>query len=138
MRLLTLFPLLLALASGGTAGAAQETFESQAAEPSDRFEVATHNFVKDGVEHEVVIKLDHNTGQAWKMDSSVEVRWKPIPEKENERPAVGGGARYELYCNNFTANGREQEIYLRFDRQTGKTWVWSGTEPAWKAVEQDQ
>jgi hypothetical protein len=138
MRVLAMLPLLLTLASGGTAGVDQETVESQAAETTDRFEIATHDFVKDGVEHEVFIKLDHTTGQAWKMDGSVETRWKPIPEKENERPAVGGGARYELYCHDFTTNGSEQEVYLRFDRQTGKTWVWSGTEPAWKAVEQDQ
>jgi len=138
MKLFAFLSMLLLLTPVGSVGADQET-EPQAAESTDRFDIVTHNFTRDGNEVEVWIKIDRFTGQTWELDGSREMRWKTIPElKESEKPTAGGVLRYELYAHNFTKGGKDLEVYFRFDRQTGKTWRWSGTDPGWAVVDQDK
>ncbi|HEX3526821.1 MAG TPA: hypothetical protein VH988_07120 [Thermoanaerobaculia bacterium] len=138
MKLLAFLSMLLVLMPVGTLDADQET-ESQGAESTDRFDIVTYNFTRDGKEAEAWIKIDQFTGQTWKLDGSMGMQWKMIPEqKESEKPVPGGVLRYSLYVHDFTKGGKAMEIYVRFDRQTGKTWRWSDTEPAWVVVDQDR
>ncbi|HEV8581013.1 MAG TPA: hypothetical protein VGX68_18260 [Thermoanaerobaculia bacterium] len=138
MKRLAFLSMLLVLIPVGAVGADQET-ESQAAESTDRFDIITHNFTRDGNEVEAFIKIGRFTGQTWKLDGSMEMRWKVIPEqKESEKPMAGGAPRYTLYYHDFTKDGKDLEILIRFDGQTGKTWRWSDTEPAWVIVDQDK
>lgn len=137
MKLPALLSTLLVLMPVGTAVAAQDT-EPQAAESTDRFDVVTHNFTRGDREVEVWIKIDRFTGQTWTLDGSLEMKWKAIPElKESDKPQAGGVPRYDLYAHDFTKDGKEMEVYIRFDRQTGKSWRWSDTESGWGVVGQD-
>ena len=130
----TLSPLL-----GQPAGADQETAEVQAAEPTGRFDIVTYDFLRDGKEAEMWIKIDRFTGRTWTMDGAVDLQWKKIPEqKESEKPVASDVARYDMYVHDFTKDGKDMEVFFRFDRQTGKSWRWSYTEPTWVVVEEDK
>jgi hypothetical protein len=135
LKVLVVLSMLLTL-TAGVVGAGQEAAESQEA-PSDRFEIYTHNFLRNGVHSEVFIKIDRFTGRLWKMDGSREVQWKSIPEQETDKPVPAETVRYDLYCHEFSKDSEAQEVYLRYDRLTGKTWRWSGNQPGWEVVEQD-
>ena len=124
---------------GQPAGADQETAEVQTAEPTDRFDIITYNFLRDDKEAELWIKMDRFTGQAWTLDGAVDLHWKKIPEqKESEKPVAGDVLRYDLYVHDFTKDGKDMQVHLRFDRQTGKSWRWSYTEPTWVVVGEDK
>lgn len=139
MKLLVALSILAALVLAADCGAAQEASSAAATtEPEDRFQIAVHNFVRDRKDVEVYIRLNRLTGRTFRLNTTGAMRWQPIPEqKDGETLEVGDTPRYELCCHNITRGGKDLEVFLRFDRQTGKTWSWSGTEPSWMAVEED-
>jgi hypothetical protein len=106
----------------------------------DRFQVAVHAFDRNGERMEVLIKLDRHTGKAWQFEGAKDKGWKAIPEsKEGKKPATGESPRYELVCHTIAVSkeGKEDELYVRFDRKTGTSWKWSGTKETWTMIEQD-
>ena len=136
MKALTLLAAFTVLMTSPRFAASDEPGKV-AAQPEDRFQVAVHDCVKDGTSTEILLKLDRFTGQSWRFEGAREGKWILIPEQnEREKPSSGDASRYELVCHSFTKDGNDHEIYVRFDRQTGKSWRWSGNEPGWKAIEQ--
>lgn len=106
---------------------------------TNRFQIAVHNFVRDGQEVEVLIRLDRHTGKTWQFNAGQHRAWKGIPDdNDGPKPTAGDLPKYELVCHNFSKAGKEYEVYIRFDQQTGRSWQWKGAEPAWKIIEEEQ
>jgi hypothetical protein len=42
--------------------------------------------------------------------------------------------RFQFMAHNFSTNGVEQEIYLKLDRFTGKTWRYHASNPRWEPI----
>jgi hypothetical protein len=104
-----------------------------------RFQIMPHNFMVNGVEQEIFLKLDRYTGKTWRFHAS-NPRWTVIQEPASGHPRESGKQlRYELYAHDyFDQNGDEQELCLRADLVTGYSWTYRGASGAWKDVEQDE
>lgn len=120
-------------AAPGTVAPAATTDELDA-----RFQAMVHDYSVSGFDYEILLKLDTYTGKTWRFHAS-NARWSPIPEKEGEAPLDGGTiARYELIPHAYLdTNGVEQELYLRFDSVSGRTWTYRGSNGSWREIEQD-
>ncbi len=42
--------------------------------------------------------------------------------------------RFQIVPHNFTVNGIEQEIFIKMDRFTGKTWRFHASSPRWTVI----
>jgi hypothetical protein len=113
-----------------------------AASPSDskelRFQFMAHDFIVDGLEQEVYLKLDRFTGETWRFHAS-NPRWMLVPETSNGIALEAGNqSRYELLPHNyFDQSGDPQELYIRADMVTGNTWVYRGANGMWHEVGQE-
>lgn len=103
-----------------------------------RYEFYIHDYSANGFDYEMHIKLDNHTGQTWKFHAS-NARWTPVPERDDKsKPEAGNIARYELMPHLYLdSNGEEQEMYLRVDGVTGRSWTYRGTTGSWREIEQD-
>src|SRR3990172_7447429 len=54
------------------------------------------------------------------------------PAPENSLPA--NTPRYQFASHNFSVDGIEQEVYLKLDRFTGKTWRFHVSNPRWVQI----
>jgi hypothetical protein len=104
-----------------------------------RYQFLAHNFLVDGIEQEVYLKLDTFTGQTWRFHAS-NPRWVPVPESTGGYTRESGSqVRYELLAHNyFDQNGEPQELFLRADMVTGLTWVYRGAKGTWRDVGQEE
>jgi hypothetical protein len=103
-----------------------------------RFQFMAHNFLVDGIEQEVYLKLDRFSGETWRFHAS-NPRWVPVPETSSGIARESSSqSRYELLPHNyFDQNGDSQELYIRADLVTGNTWVYRGANGTWRDVGQD-
>jgi hypothetical protein len=104
-----------------------------------RYQFEAHNFIVDGIEQEVYLKLDSFTGKTWRFHVA-NPRWTAIPEASNGQARGASNAkRYELYPHNYIdQNGDPQELYIRADLVTGSTWIYRGANGTWREVSQDE
>jgi hypothetical protein len=126
--------VMVAGASGATAQDALSPPENKEL----RFQFMAHNFMVDGIEQEVYLKLDRFTGETWRFHAS-NPRWAPVPEAaDGIARDASSQSRYELLPHNyFDQNGDPQELYIRADLVTGSTWVYRGANGTWRDVGQD-
>ena len=103
-----------------------------------RYQFEAHNFIVDGIEQEVYLKLDTFTGRTWRFHVA-NPRWAAIPEASEARARGASNAkRYELYPHNYIdQNGDPQELFIRADLVTGNTWIYRGANGTWRDVTQD-
>lgn len=122
----------------GATGATAQDAVSPPAKQELRYQFMAHNFIVDGVEQEVYLKLDRFTGQTWRFHAS-NPRWTPVPESSSGYVReTGTMSRYELLPHNyFDQNGDPQELYIRADLVTGLTWVYRGANGTWRDVGQE-
>src|SRR5262245_12105942 len=87
---------MLLLAAWAAPVAAQEVLTP--IEQDDlRYQFEAHNFIVDGIEQEVYIKLDTFTGRTWRFHVA-NPRWTIIAEASDSQPLGASNAkRYELY-----------------------------------------
>jgi len=137
-RILTMIALGAVLtAAWASVAIAQDSFS-----PSDkkelRYQFMAHNFMVDGIEQEVYLKLDRFTGETWRFHAS-NPRWVPVPETSGGMARESSSqSRYELLPHNyFDQNGDPQELYIRADLVTGNTWVYRGANGTWRDVGQE-
>ena len=104
-----------------------------------RYQFVAHNFIVDGIEQEVYLKLDTFTGRTWRFHVA-NPRWTAIPEASEGRTRGASNARrYELYPHNYIdQNGDPQELFIRADLVTGFTWIYRGANGTWRDVTQDE
>lgn len=104
-----------------------------------RYQFMAHNFIVDGIEQEVYLKLDTFTGKTWRFHVS-NPRWASIPDASDSRALGASNARrYELYPHNYIdQNGDPQELYIRADLVTGYTWIYRGANGTWRDVTQEE
>lgn len=109
-----------------------------AEDPEVRYQFMIHDYTVNGFDYELHLRLDTFTGKTWRFHAST-ARWTPIPEKEGGAPLEGGTfARYELNPHAYLdTNGVEQELYMRVDMVSGRSWTYRGSNGTWREVEQD-
>lgn len=132
------FGMLLSMILIGATAVIATAQESPFGEQKElRYQFMAHNFLVDGVEQEVYLKLDTFTGQTWRFHAS-NPRWVPVPESSGGYTRESGNqSRYELLAHNyFDQNGEPQELFLRADMVTGLTWVYRGANGTWRDVGQ--
>jgi hypothetical protein len=134
--------VVIALGTILVSGWASRALAQDAVMPIDndemRYQFMAHNFIVDGVEQEIYLKLDRFTGDTWRFHAS-NPRWVPVPESTTGAAREAGSqSRYELLPHNyFDQNGDPQELYIRADLVTGSTWVYRGANGTWREVSQD-
>jgi hypothetical protein len=131
----------IAQESGAIPGAAAPGTVSpkvEAADPEIRYQFMIHDYTVNGFDYELHLKLDTFTGKTWKFHAST-ARWTPIPEKEGSSPLEASStARYELNPHAYLdTNGVEQELYMRVDTVSGRSWTYRGSNGTWREIEQD-
>lgn len=105
----------------------------------NRFQLSTHNYRIKRKTHEVYIKLDRYSGMTWKYNEATSEKWEIIPEgKDYPKLESGNEVRYKLFCHNFYKSNKEDEIYIRFDMKTGKSWKWCGKQLYWIKIEEEK
>jgi len=126
--------LMVAWASGAIAQDASSPVDKKEL----RFQFMAHNFMVDGIEQEVYLKLDRFSGETWRFHAS-NPRWVPVPESGTGMAREASSqSRYELLPHNyFDQNGDPQELYIRADLVTGNTWVYRGANGTWRTVGQE-
>ena len=141
--LLTTVPLaavLLMTVIGGRSNyvGAQET-EGLSEKKELRYEFKAHNFIVEGVEYEIFIKLDQHTGRTWRFHAG-QLKWEAISEpSKGSAPVADDRYRYEMYAHDYNAqSGAPTELFVRADLLTGRTWIYRGIFKSWKVVEQDK
>ena len=133
--------IALALTFLGMAAAAAQAQENITSLPANepRYQFMAHNFIVDGVEQEIYVKLDRFTGKTWRFHVSTP-RWVAISEPTQGLARLPGTAvRYELYPHNYLdQNGDSQELIVRADSDSGYTWMYRGATGSWKDIGQDE
>lgn len=126
--------VMLAWASRAIAQDASSPFEDKEL----RYQFMAHNFIVDGIEQEVYLKLDRFTGETWRFHAS-NPRWVSVPETASGAARESSSqSRYELLPHNyFDQNGDPQELYIRADLVTGNTWVYRGANGTWRDIVQE-